>query len=96
MSEARKKLRVASPYIAIIWNIFEKFLPNTIFGSFLRKDNKPIINIGLFLPKILISIDNKPIINIGLFIPKIIIKQIIFRIISVFALEFFPNALKLI
>lgn len=77
MSEARKKLRVASPYIAIIWNIFEKFLPNTIFGSFFYKDNKPIINIGLFLP-------------------KIIIKQIFFRIISVFALEFFPNALKLI
>lgn len=77
MSEARKKLRVASPYIAIIWNIFEKFLPNIIFGSFLSKNNEPIINIGLFLS-------------------KIIIKKIIFRIISVFALEFFPNAPKLI
>ena len=77
MSDARKKLWVACPYIAIIWNIFEKFLPNTIFGSFFYKDNKPKINIGLFLP-------------------KIIIKKIIFRIISVFALEFFPNDPKLI
>ena len=77
MSDARKKLWVASPYIAIIWNIFEKFLPNIIFGSFFHKDNKPAINIGLFLP-------------------KIIIKQIFFRIISFFALEFFPNAPKLI
>ena len=77
MSDARKKLWVASPYIAIIWNIFEKFLPNIIFGSFFYKDNKTKINIGLFLP-------------------KIIIKKIIFRIISVFALEFFPNAPKLI
>ena len=55
----------------------KKILPNTIFGSFFYKDNKPKINIGLFLP-------------------KIIIKKIIFRIISVFALEFFPNAPKLI
>jgi hypothetical protein len=68
LSDARKKLWVASPYIAIIWNIFEKFLPNIIFGSFFYKDNKQIINISLFLP-------------------KIIIKQIFFRIISVFALE---------
>lgn len=77
MSEARKKLRIASPYIAIMWNVFEKILPNTIFGSFFYKDNKPIINIDLFLP-------------------KIIIKKIIFRIISIFALELFQNAPKLI
>ena len=65
-------------HILLLFGIFlKKILPNTIFGSFFYKDNKQIINIGLFLP-------------------KIIIKQIIFRIISVFALEFFPNAPKLI
>ena len=70
-------MRIIIPYIDDIWKIFEKIFPNTIFGSFLSKNNEPIINIGLFLS-------------------KIIIKQIIFRIISVFALEFFPNAPKLI
>ena len=70
-------MRIIIPYIDDIWKIFEKIFPNTIFGAFLSKNNEPIINIGLFLS-------------------KIIIKKIIFRIISVFALEFFPNAPKLI